>query len=144
MIALNALYAFAETLIDGSSQGDPLFEAVSSRNLRTPVSEADKTVRMDCHQYILDQVAPGREKERERRVQATVQMFCMPADTSLGALNEALDITDAMVVQFSEAMRADPYLGNGVCDSTIQQIRRGTASMGTLYAASFIDVLINQ
>ena len=143
MIALNALYDFTEALIANSQVGDPLYEAGSARNLREPVNQTAKTVRVDCSQYEL--AMESDERNRERKVQGTIQLYCLPDDTSLAALDDALIVADEMAWQIFTAMVADPSLSGGVCDAQIQKLRRGTANLGTtLYGGTYLDVLINQ
>lgn len=143
MITRDALYSFTENLISGSTGTEPLFDAVSFRNLRTSVDEANKVVRID----VLDgQMCMTEETTREElNVRFTAQFWVVPAGDALADLDDATDESFAMARQFYRAMAANTSLSGLVCDSYADVFETGQANLGSVVrGVTYLDGLINQ
>ena len=143
MISRDALYTFIENLISESAVDSALDQAQVFRNLRTPVDEATKVVRVECFVGQFGQT--DEDKRKELGVLFTVQCWAIPADETQVAMDDATDLSFDMARAIFEGIAADPALDGTVCDCYADEFETGEANLGTIRrGVTYLDGIMNR
>ena len=147
MISRNALYSFVESLIENAGIDEPLRDAVTFRNLRTSVDEAEKVIRIEC--FTGQHCMTTEDVRKELKVQFTIQCWVTPDNNRYSdeqiANDAAVDLSFDMSRVIFEAIAANTSLGGLVCDAECDEFESGEANLGaTQRGVTFLDGVINQ
>jgi len=147
MISRNALYEAIETLIEDAADDTPLKDALSFRNLRSSVDEADKVVRVEV--FTGRHAMTDEDHRKELGVKFTVQCWVTPADDTQEAVDTAVDTSFDMSRVIFEALEGTS-LGGNVCDCSFptddgDNFETGEANLGTIRrGVTYLDGVINR
>jgi hypothetical protein len=143
MISRNALYSFIETIVGAALDGSPLHGAESFRNLRSPVDETTKVIRVEC--FVGQHVMTTETVRKEANVRFTVQCWVTPESGEQTDIDAAVDESFDMSRILFEAIASDTSLSGGVCDAYCDEFETGEANLGTIRrGVTFLDGLINR
>lgn len=142
MISQEALYDFVDALITNAPPNDPLYEAVSLRNLRGSVDVARKVVRVECS---TGQFNVANEAFRtEVNVQGTIQCWVLPISTDEADIYAASIEAHTMTKHISGVIALFPDLDNTICFAEFRDWETGYASLGSSRrGVSYLDGIIN-
>lgn len=142
MLARTALYNFTDALVAASATTDALFEAISFRNLRKPVDEQIKVVRVEVFDGRMT-VSPD-SKQKEMGIRFEVQFWVTPDDVSQEALDDATDTSFDMARQWFDALHNDQSLTGQVCFADADEFETGAANLGaTLRGVTYLYGEVN-
>jgi hypothetical protein len=144
MITRDALYTFIESLVSAAGSNDPLFEAVTFRNLRGDLNTTQKVIRVDSFAGDHNVLGVDGEMNRELNVVTNIQCWVTPEKDEEEYIDAAKDQSFEMSQAIFDAIAANETLNDSVCFANFREFETGEANLGAQRrGVTYLDGTVN-